>query len=196
MKNKNGLDLSSKQTHRESLWRFGVLVVLLAGYFGYMSWKFDASTGAVLAVLSWSFFVLCTPVADGGFVVAFPVRMLFGVRMVVTQIVVWFVAVGINVAGVLLVPEGYQDTALTRLLYSILTTPWPNWSILVISLAGTLLSIWFGDEMIDVADHSMRKKHHRHGFTHKMVMIVGFGILTVMAYYQILSNLGIMVPGN
>lgn len=193
---KNKLDLSSKQTHRESLWRFAVLMVLLVGYFGYMSWKFDASTGAVLAVLSWSFFVLCTPVADGGFVVAFPIRLLFGVRMMVTQIVVWFVAVGVNVVGVLVWPGSYEDTALTRLLYSILTTAWPNWSILVISLAGTMFSIWFGDEMIDVVDHSMRKKQHRHGFKHKMVMIVGFGVLTVVAYYQILSNLGISIPGS
>ena len=184
------------QTHRESLWRFVALVALLVAYFGYMSWKFDAPTGALLAVLSWSFFVLCTPIADGGFVVAFPIRLLFGTRMVVTQIVVWFLAVGINVAAVLLVPEGYQDTALTKLFYTILTTPWPYWSILVISLAGTMLSIWFGDEMIDVTTHADRKKQHRHGFKHRTIVVVGFAVLTVLAYYQLLSGLGVTIPGG
>ena len=69
------------QTHRENLWRFLGLVVVLMGYFAYLSWKFDAATGAWLALLSWSFFVLCTPVADGGFIVAFPVRLLLGTRL-------------------------------------------------------------------------------------------------------------------
>ncbi len=190
------LNPKASQTHRESLWRFAALVVLLVGYFGYMSWKFDASTGALLAVLSWSFFVLCTPIADGGFVVAFPIRVLFGVRMMVTQIVVWFLAVGINVAAVLLVPDAYQDTALTKLFYTILTTPWPYWSILLISVAGTLLSIWFGDEMIDVTTHAARQKQHRHGFKHRILIVAGFGVLTVLAYYQLLSGLGVTIPGG
>tara|TARA_R110000868_G_scaffold226872_1_gene479764 strand:- start:293692 stop:294279 length:588 start_codon:yes stop_codon:yes gene_type:complete len=184
------------QTHRESLWRFLILLLLLVGYFGYMSWKFDASTGALLALLSWSFFVLCTPIADGGFVVAFPVRLLFGTRMVTTQIVVWVVALVINIVAVSVVPKAYSQTALTDVLYSILTTPWPNWSVLLISLAGTMLSIWFGDEMIDVTSHSMRKKHHRHGFKHKILLVVGFGLLTIFAYSHVLSGLGIDIPGS
>tara|TARA_R110000744_G_scaffold40399_3_gene91661 strand:- start:235 stop:822 length:588 start_codon:yes stop_codon:yes gene_type:complete len=184
------------QTHRESLWRFLILLLLLVGYFGYMSWKFDASTGALLALLSWSFFVLCTPIADGGFVVAFPVRLLFGTRMVITQIVVWILALGINIIAVSVVPKAYSQTALTDVLYSILTTPWPNWSVLLISLSGTMLSIWFGDEMIDVTSHSMRKKHHQHGFKHKILLVVGFGLLTIFAYSHVLSGLGIDIPGS
>ena len=184
------------QTHRESLWRFLILALLLVGYFGYMSWKFDASTGALLAVLSWSFFVLCTPVADGGFVVAFPIRLLFGTRMVITQIVVWIVALGINIVAVSVTPDSYSETAITALLYSILTTPWPNWSVLLIALAGTMLSIWFGDEMVDVTSHSMREKHHRHGFKHKILLVLGLGVLTVVAYYHVLAGLGIKLPAS
>ena len=190
------LNPKANQTHRESLWRFLILALLLAGYFLYMSWKFDASTGAWIAVLSWSFFVLCTPVADGGFVIAFPVRMLFGTRMLITQVVVWVLAIGINIAALSIAPERYSDTAITRLLHSILTTPWPNWSVIAISLAGTLLSIWFGDEMIDVASHSLRQKHHRHGFKHKIILVVGFGLLTLLAYSHVLAGLGITVPGS
>lgn len=63
--------------------KFAAFVALLIAYFLYMAWKFDASTGAWLALMSWSFFVLCTPVADGGFIIAFPVRLLFGTRMIV-----------------------------------------------------------------------------------------------------------------
>lgn len=182
------------QTHKKSLWRFLALLSLLVAYFAYMSMKFDAATGAWLALLSWSFFVLCTPVADGGFIIAFPVRLLLGTRMVVTQIIVWLLAIVINVTALNITPTSYKDTELTKLLFTIMTTPWPYWSILAISAVGTALSIWFGDEMMDVTTHADRKVHHRHCFKHKILVIVGLGILTVLAYYHLLSNLSIVIP--
>lgn len=184
------------QTHSESLWRFLGLLALLIGYFVYMSWKFDASTGAWLSLLSWSFFVLCTPVADGGFIIAFPVRLLFGTRMLITQLVVWVVAIAINIAALWFDPMVYQNSELTKLLSTILTTPWPYWSILLISAAGTGLSIWFGDEMMDVTTHADREKHHKHGFKYKTILVLGLGILTILAYYHLLSNLGVEVPAS
>lgn len=183
------------QTHRESLMRFFALIILLVAYFGYMSWKFDASTGAWVSVLSWSFFVLCTPIADGGFIVAFPIRLLFGTRMLITQIVVWVVALGMNITALIVSPTSFEHTALTRLLHTILVTPWPDWSILGISLAGTLISIWFGDEMIDMTTHDSCQKRHRHGFKHKTLVVIGFGVLTILAYYQLLSGLHLDIPG-
>ncbi|NCT41260.1 MAG: hypothetical protein GW778_06335 [Alphaproteobacteria bacterium] len=182
------------ETHKESLWKFLALLGVLAAYFGYMSWKFDAATGAWLSVLSWSFFVLCTPVADGGFIVAFPIRLLFGARMLITQAVIWVVAIVVNLAALYFSPDSYDDIALTRLLHSILTTPWPYWGILAIAATGTALSIWFGDEMMDVTKHKDRDKHHKHGFKYKIVLIVGLGVLTVVAYYHLLSDLGISIP--
>jgi hypothetical protein len=184
----------TNQTHFESALRFLALIAFIIGYFLYMSWKYDAATGAILAVLSWSFFVLCTPIADGGFVVAFPLRLLFGVRMVYTQIGVWILAVTVNVFGLMLFPQYYSDSAVTELLHKILVTPWPYWSILLISSVGTALSIWFGDEMMDVTNHSQREKHHKHGFKHRTLVILVFGVLTVLAYYQLLSDLGVQVP--
>ncbi len=184
------------QTHKESLWRFAALLGVLVAYFAYMSWKFDAATGAWLALLSWSFFVLGTPIADGGFIIAFPVRLLFGTRMLITQIVVWVFALGLNVLALNVSPESYDATALTRLLKTILTTPWPYWSILVISAIGTTASMWFGDEMIDVTAHKDREKHHKHGFKYKVLLVVGLGLLTILAYYQLLDGLNVNIPGE
>ncbi|MCA0964778.1 hypothetical protein [Salipiger bermudensis] len=183
-------------THRESLWRFLLLLAILIAYFGYLSWKFDATTGAWLAALSWSFFVLCTPVADGGFIIAFPLRMLFGVRMLWTQVGVWGMAVALNLIVLSLVPEAYDDSVLTRLLKTLLTVPWPNWSMLALSAIGTGLSIWFGDEMIDVTAHRDRQKHHSHGFQFKIIAAISLGVLTIIAYYNLLEELGVQVPGT
>ena len=52
---------------REGLFKFLLLLAVLAGYFGYLSWEYDLKTGGVVAALTWSFFVLCTPIADAGF---------------------------------------------------------------------------------------------------------------------------------
>jgi len=76
------------QTHSETLYKFLALLGVLVGYFVYLSWKFDAATGGFLAALTWSLFVLCTPVADGGFLIDFPVRLLFRVRMIYSEITV------------------------------------------------------------------------------------------------------------
>lgn len=177
--------------HRELLWRFLALVGVLLAYFGYMSWRYDAATGAWSTLLSWSFFVLCTPIADGGFIVAFPVRLLFGTRMIVSQAVVWIVAIVINAAALTFAHAHYQDVALTRLLFEILTTPWPYWSVLAIAAAGTALSIIFGDEMLDVTRHEDRRKFHQHGFKHRILIVAGFAVLSIAAYYELLRQFGI-----
>lgn len=182
------------ETHKETLLKFLALAMILLAYFGYMSWKYDASTGFSLAVLSWSFFVLCTPIADGGFILAFPIRLLFGVKMAITQFIIWFVAVGINIAMLMVSAQTYQLTFLTRLLEHILTQPYPYWSILAISALGTFLSIYFGDEMMDVTAHNVRVKHHRHGFKYRIILVLGLGLLTVSAYYQLLNSLDISLP--
>lgn len=72
----------------------------------------------------------------------------------------WFVAIGLSVFMLLSESNAYDLTFLTKLLKHILTVPYPYWSILILSGAGTLLSIYFGDEMMDVTLHKERKIHH------------------------------------
>jgi len=38
--------------------------------------------------------------------------------------------------------------------------------------------------------------HHKHGFKHSTLLIVGLSVLTVLAYYQLLNDLGVAVPGT
>lgn len=182
------------QTHKETLIKFLVLISILVGYFFYMSWKYDASTGLGLSILTWSFFVLCTPVADGGFILALPIRLLFGIKMTITQVVIWFLAVGINVYMLATSEDTYELTFITQLLHQILTQAYPYWGILLISATGTLLSIYFGDEMIDVTTQQAREKHHQHGFKYRAVLVLGLSVLTVVAYYELLHSLNITLP--
>jgi hypothetical protein len=182
------------ETHIETFLKFIALTLILLGYFAYTSWKYGASTGFSVSLLSWSFFVLCTPIADAGFILAFPTRLLFGIKMSVTQIVLWFVAIAVNIVMLIALPSAYDLTFLTRLLKHILTEPFPYWGILILSATGTLLSIYFGDEMMDVSSHKNRQHHHRHGIKYRAVLVAGLAALTIVSYYYLLDSLNIQLP--
>ncbi|MEP3244690.1 MAG: hypothetical protein ABJN40_11070 [Sneathiella sp.] len=182
------------QTKREELIKFLLLLSVVLAYFGYLSWEYDLATGGVVSALTWSFFVLCTPIADAGFLLDFPVRLITGIRMFVTEILVWGLAVVINIICLLTAPDAYSTTFLTSLFHKILTTPWPYWSIIALCSAGTFLSIRFGDEMMDVVSHKERDLHHKHGFTYRLVALGALIALIVVAYYFLLDSLGVQLP--
>ncbi len=180
------------QTHFESITKFIFLFGLLISYFTYLTYKHDFSKGGIAVALTWSFFVLCTPIADAGFLIDFPLRLLFGFRMVVVEIFVWILAIGITVVTLLISPHHFEMTLITRVFYKILCNPYPYWSIIILCCIGTFSSIYFGDEMIDVIGHHERIKHHKHGFKYKAIALLGLTLLVVSIYYQIISDLGII----
>lgn len=180
-----------QSARRQVFIKFFLLCLVLLGYVGYLTWLYDFRTGSVAALLTWSFFVLCTPVADAGFLLDFPLRLLFGIRMVLSELVVWGIAIGINVLALLAFPNDYQTTMLTRLMYAIMTTPWPYWSVVVISGAGTFLSIRFGDELMDVLHHHERHHYHKHGFKHELLVLAFAFAISLVAYYEVIVKLGI-----
>jgi hypothetical protein len=177
---------------RQVLIKFVFLCLILVGYFGYLTYEYDFLTGGVAALITWSFFVLCTPVADAGFLLDFPLRILFGIRMVISEIVVWAIAILINVVAILYTPEFYQTTFITRLMEVIILNPYPYWGIVVLSGIGTFLSIRFGDELMDVFHHKDRLVYFRHHFKHEIVLFVFF-LMVIFGYYEMISNLGIQL---
>ncbi|MDG1732599.1 MAG: hypothetical protein P8M49_04425 [Thalassotalea sp.] len=179
-----------KQPKHQVLIKFSLLCLLLVAYFGYLTYEYDLLTGGVAALVTWSFFVLCTPVADAGFLLDFPLRLLFGIRMVFSEIVVWAVAILINLIAFIYFREFYQTTLLTRLMEAILTTPYPYWAVIVLSGIGTFLSIRFGDELMDVIHHKDRKFYLNHHFKHEMILFVFF-LVVIFGYYELISSLGI-----
>lgn len=181
-------------TKREGLYKFLLLLATLVGYFLYLYWKYDFVTGGLVAGLTWSFFVLCTPVADAGFLLDFPIRLLTGLRMFIIEIFVWVFAVVLNLTVLHFAPETYRQTLLTSLFHKILITPWHYWSIIFLCAMGTFLSIRFGDEMMDVMMHKDRAYHHRHNFKYKIIAMVSFILLVVWAYYHLIETLGVTLP--
>lgn len=183
--------LTTHRTHRETAVKFVLLLAVLVAYFGYLSFEYDVATGGLLAILTWSFFVMCTPVVDAGFLLDFPLRLLFGIRMLKTEIGVWALAIGVNIYALSFSPAAYEKTFLTSLFRHILMTPIPYWGIILLSGIGTFLSIYFGDEMLDVATHRDRTKYHRHGLKYRVIATAALFLLVLLAYYYLLDSLGI-----
>jgi hypothetical protein len=186
--------LHKQETHREVVIKFLLLLAVLLIYFAYLSYQYGLATGGIVAAMTWSFFVLCTPVADAGFLLDFPIRVLFGIRMLISEIIVWAVAISINAYALIFSQAMYEKTVLTGLLKKIIMTPYPYWSIILLSGFGTFLSIYFGDEMLDVIRHRDRIKYHQHAFKLKVIAVVGLFVLIFLSYYYLLESLNIQLP--
>ncbi|PCJ48807.1 MAG: hypothetical protein COA74_07405 [Gammaproteobacteria bacterium] len=183
---------STKVSKHQFPIKFALLLLLFIGYFSYLSYEYDLATGGIASMITWSFFVLCTPIADAGFLLDFPIRLITGIRMIVSEIAVWTLAITINVVAILYFPDYYSTTTLTKLLYEILTTPYPYYGVILLSLIGTFLSLKFGDELMDVIHHHERDFFHKHNFTYELLLLVFFvGVL--VAYFELISSLGIEV---
>ncbi len=179
------------ETGRYSLLKILLLVFLIVVYFLWCARQYGSGSGALVTLLTWSFFVLCTPIADAGFLLDFPIRLLTRLRMVWSEIGVWVIAIGINIFAISLRPELYGHTLILQLFYKILTHPFPYWAIIVLSGFGTFLSIRFGDELVDVSTHRERRLYQKHVVKHRFIIFM-FVIAFILAlYYFVLETLQI-----
>ncbi len=186
--------LFKEETKQHSLIRYFLLILFLLAYLIYTSYKFGSGNGLLITALTWSFFVFCTPIADAGFILALPIRLLIGVRMVYTQIFSYLLAFLINIITLIYTPTIYNKTLLLNLYHQILTKAFPYWGIIILSFVGTFFSIYFGDELIDVTAHKERTKYHRHINKYKFIVFVFTMVATIIFYNFLLHKLNINIP--
>ncbi len=179
-----------KKPSHQAWFKFILLCIVLCSYFLYLIYQYDFLTGGIASLITWSFFVLCTPIADAGFLLDFPIRVLFGIRMVLSEIFVWVVAILINIVSLVFFSEMYETTVITQAMKAILVNPIPYWLVILLSGIGTFLSIRFGDELMDVIHHKDRNFYLSHQFKHEIILFIFF-ICVLFGYYEIISTLGI-----
>ena len=182
------------ETKQHILFKFLAVLAIFAGYFGFIVYKYGLENGIMITALTWSFFVLCTPIADAGFLIDFPLRLITRIKMLYSEMLVWIIAISLNLYAFFSHPEYYEKTTLLQLFKHILEEPVPFWAIIFISAIGTFMSVLFGDELFDVAKHSERKFHAKHKHNHNfIVMIFTIGI-SIILYYFLLKKLGVNIP--
>lgn len=111
--------------------------------------------------------------------------------MVLSEMIVWSIAITVNLISILYFPEYYDTTALTKVFHIILITPYPYWGVILLSVIGTFMSICFGDEMMDIASHSERSFFHKHGYKHELIVTVAIFAIIIIGYYELIASLGI-----
>jgi uncharacterized membrane protein len=192
MNNKiNGEHLLKHETKQQVLIKFILVALVFWLYFVFISQKYGVQQGFFIAALVWSFFVLCTPIADAGFLLDFPLRLITKIRMFVSEIAVWIIAISLNIYTYFSKPEIYAKTKILTLFKYILDHPFPFWSIIFVSMVGTFVSIRFGDELLDKINHKERKMHKKHQKNHKFIIMISLFILTFIFYDFLLKGLGI-----
>ncbi len=182
-----------EETKENSALRFTTLILIVVVYGVYAMHKYGTSNGLFITALSWSFFIFCTPIADAGFLVAFPTRILFKIRMIYTQLAAYLVAIIFVAVAFVRYTKLFSKTILLKLFYAILTTPY-YWIILILSFVGTILSIYFGDELLDVAKFSQAKKFQKHVSKYNLLATATIILLTIIIYDFLIKSMGINIP--
>ncbi len=185
------IDLIKHKTKSNVLIKFSLVFFVFLAYFIFIAKKYGIQEGFLVTVLSWSFFVLCTPIADAGFLIDFPLRLITKLKMLITEILVWLIAIAFNFYAFFLNPIVYEKTKLLKLFKHILEKPWPFWIIILISMIGTFISINFGDELLDKINHQDRKFYHRHKIKHRFLIMFFMIIISIIFYDFLLKKLGI-----
>jgi hypothetical protein len=176
--------------------KFLFVLVIFLGYLTFAAFSYGLDNGIAVAVLTWSFFVFCTPIADAGILVDFPLRMLTGIRMIYSEIIVWALALILNLVFYIGNITIYDKTLILKLFKQIISTPVPYWIIIILSAIGTFLSIYFGDEILDIISKRKgnRVGYERHGGKYQIVIFFSIIALVVAIYYIFLKHLDISIP--
>jgi len=180
-------------TKRHVALKFILLIIVLLVYTMFLAWQYGWKDGGILSIITWSFFVLCTPVADAGFLLDFPLRLIFKIRMILSEGIVWGIAILINVLFLIKNPNVYDYFLITHVFKKILLNPYPYWGVILLSGLGTFLSVQFGDELLDLVHHKHRSFHHKHSFKLELIVIFFLFIMVFIFYSVLLERLGIEI---
>lgn len=183
--------LVKHETKRNVLFRFFLILAVFLSYFIFVSFKYGLSQGFGVTILTWSFFVFCTPIADAGFLLDFPIRLILKIRMIFTEALVWLFSLGVALYFSLIRPEFFAKSALLQVYENILNHPIPLWSVILLSMIGTFTSVYFGDELLDVVRHQERSKFMKHGYKLKIIIGVFLLLALIFLYYFLLKEFNI-----
>ncbi|VAX22806.1 hypothetical protein MNBD_NITROSPINAE01-1761 [hydrothermal vent metagenome] len=193
-KKKPAYKILAHETKRRVLFKFLLVVALFGAYFFFIAYKYGFEDGFLITALTWSFFVLCTPVADAGFLLDFPIRLILQFRMFHAELIVWGIAISLNLYTYFSFAELYKKTELLKLFHQILSEPFPFWVIILISAIGTFLSIQFGDELMDKVHHKDCEKAIKHKSKYRFILMVFLVVMAVILYDFLLKKLGVELP--
>lgn len=182
--------LIRKDFDKHPIIKFISVLSLIILYFLFVSRSHGLKDGFLISILTWSFFVLCTPIADAGILIDFPMRLITGMKMIYSELMVWVVAISFNLFMFFNNPNVYKQSILLSLFKHIIETPFPYWTIILLAAAGTFLSIYMADSLMDA------KKTKKSNFLikHKIIIFIFLIIFVIILYDFLLNQLSVQIP--
>ncbi|MFH1408675.1 MAG: hypothetical protein ABIH34_02100 [Nanoarchaeota archaeon] len=177
---------------KHPLTKFISLIVILIGYFLYTSFHHGVKDGFLVSFLTWSFFVLCTPVVDAGLLIDFPMRLITGMRMIFTELIVWVFAIMLNFYAYFINPSLYDKSILLSLFKHILDAPFPYGGIILLSFLGTYLSVYLADSIVD--PYQVEERHITFLKRYRWTIFFIILFLVIALYDFLLNRLGVNMP--
>lgn len=177
--------------HHRYIFKFVAGVLILIGYASVVILKYGLKDGLLVTLMTWAFFVMCTPIADAGFLVDFPMRLATGVRMVYSESIVWAIAVLLTIIVATLNPVIFDKTVLLNFFAYILSHPLPYWGIILLSLLGTFLSLYIGDHVVGYIGDVIHHRHRRHIKLYALIVFASVIALALVLYNYLLWQLGV-----
>lgn len=164
--------------------KFLLLISILIVYTLVMISKYGWTNGPLVSLTTWSFFVFCTPIADAGFLIDFPVRLLTGIKMFYSELIVWLIAFLITCFSLTYDSSIFQNTGILNIYYHILKQLNPYGIVILLSAIGTFLSIRLGDELYDKISEKDTKKLNIIKYILFFILIISVMII----YYFIIQQ--------
>lgn len=193
-KNIKKSDLLRHETKSHTLIKFWLILSIFVWYFGFIAFEYWLKDWILVSCLTWSFFVMCTPVADAWFLIDFPLRLITKIKMLYLEFLVWILAIWLNLYSFFFNIEVYSKTELLMLFKHILEQPYPFWIIILISLLWTFVSIHFWDELLDKTKHRDRDNYHKHKYNYWLIIMIFIFVFTIVAYDFLLKQLWVNLP--
>ena len=116
---------------------FLLTILLLTLYTKPLIPKFGLRTSIHITFLSWSFLVLCFPLARGKILIKIPYELIFKSKLAIPELVAWPLAIIGNFIMYYRSPASYLKTYVTTLFFNILTNPWPFWIMIIVCAIAT-----------------------------------------------------------
>ena len=127
-------------------------------------------------LLTWSFYILCIPGAHGQLFIGLPTFLKTN-KTFYTEPPMWISAAILNTATYLILPQAYAKSALTNLLYRIITNANYYWIIIGVSALGTFYNFIF-------MENYFKTQNSRHKIVRQIIIIIGIIIFIKLTYNE------------
>lgn len=146
--------------------------------------KFGLKVAVVSVFLSWSFFVLCIPFSHGKTMLGVPFKFITGRSLVYPEIMMWVLALILNIVVYTSIPWVYFSTFINHLLLRVVSTPWPYWLALSLCFFATFYKFLIGAE-------NFKAKRIRHSLARFSLIILSLITFFYISYNELIILLNI-----